>query len=361
MADQTVATASRVQRWESKFALEYQRQHKFAMLMGKSENAPFMIKTRLQKEAGDTINIPLFLKMASNPTLGDDTLEGNEENISNYNHGITINQRRWAIRRGDFEQQRTVVDLLEMARMNLKLRVMRDIESEIIRALLSPVTDGTTAYASATEGQKNTWVAAQNPAAGNHRVMFGDVFSNYSASNHLASLATIDNTMTWSRSYVEIAIRAMKNVDPAIRPVRINKKGLGSVESFVFLGPSTAFRDLMTDEVANSRDAELRGPDNPLFAGGDHMIRGSVCKEIEAIDELASVGSGSIDVAPVFGVGAQALGIAYGKRVFVRSKKFDYDNVAGVAIGEIRGVDKLMFNNVQHGVFTHYVSGVADS
>jgi hypothetical protein len=39
---------------------------------------------------------------------------------------------------------------------------------------------------------------------------------------------------------------------------------------------------------------------------------------------------------------------------------FDYDVEYGVSVEEVRGIEKMYFNNVQHGMLTAYVSGVAD-
>jgi hypothetical protein len=63
----------------------------------------------------------------------------------------------------------------------------------------------------------------------------------------------------------------------------------------------------------------------------------------------------------VFLCGAQAVGVAYAQQPEFEVEMFDYKRKTGVAMTEIRGIEKIMYNNYQHGVVTAYVSSVADS
>jgi hypothetical protein len=53
------------------------------------------------------------------------------------------------------------------------------------------------------------------------------------------------------------------------------------------------------------------------------------------------------------------LGIAWAKRTKTATETRDYGFVHGVAIHEMRGVEKLVFNGQQHGVATAYVAALA--
>jgi len=58
--------------------------------------------------------------------------------------------------------------------------------------------------------------------------------------------------------------------------------------------------------------------------------------------------------------GAQAMAVAWGKRTNYKEDADDYGHQNGFAIDEIRGVSKLVFNNVDHGVVNMFNAAVAD-
>jgi ketopantoate reductase len=70
---------------------------------------------------------------------------------------------------------------------------------------------------------------------------------------------------------------------------------------------------------------------------------------------------GNLQAARCLILGAGALGVAYGKslrnarteeRWFYVERQDDYENKSGFATGCIFGMQKLQFNNQDHGVFT---------
>ena len=145
------------------------------------------------------------------------------------------------------------------------------------------------------------------------------------------------------------------------RPMMIDEQG----EWYVLLAHSYCFRDLKNHAtmVAAHDYAAERGKGNPLFNDGDLMWDGIIIKEIPEMTSISTVGAGSpaIDVAPNFLLGAQALGVAWGQKTKLTTKEFDYENQVGVCVAEIRGVEKLMHNSIQHGMATVYCACVADT
>ena len=359
MSTTTVANGNVVDRFSGKFFKEYIRSSGFDELMGTNENSAFQLVEDLMKQSGDQITVPLVTRLINAGITGDSTLEGNEEALGNYSHQITINAIANAVRITKMERIKTEIDLLEASREMLKWWEVDTLRSAIIAALQSPVVDGKTAYASATEGQKDTWVAAQYAA---NRVLFGAAKSNYSASDHSASLLNVDSTNDILQpNIVSLAKRTAKAADPHMRPIRVD----GGGEWYILLAGSLPFRDLKTHATMTqaNRDGWVRGKDNPLFKDGDLMWDGVIIKEIPEIGVISTVGAGTpaIDCAANFLVGAQALGIAWGQRPKFVTKKFDYERQMGVAVDEVRGIEKLTFNSVQHGVLTVYTAAVADT
>lgn len=359
MSQTVVATANRVQKWSKQYFVEYVRDSLFAPYMGDSENSIIQLIEELGTGAGKTVNVPLVTRLLNAGVTGDNTLEGNEEALSNYNHAIDIDQIRNAVVVGKMEQKSTEIDILEAGRTHLKLWSMDDLRDDIIQAMYCAHTDGVTAYASLTEAQKDAWVAYQNPTSANQRVLFGNAHANYSSGDHSASLANVDSVNdTLDFDIVQLMKRDVKKVDPHIRPVKLK----GGREFYVLFCESYGFRDLKVDTETMHTNAGVRGEDNPLFQDPDLMLDGVVCREVPEIAALTGVGASSIDVGAHFFCGAQALGIAWGQRPkFVTRTDIDWDNQKGVAINEVRGVEKLHYNNVQHGMGTIYAAAVADS
>lgn len=355
MADTAVVSASVRQEWESKYFEEFVRDNLFAPYMGTTENSIIQLKEQLTKSAGDRVNVPLITRLTNSATTGTSTLEGAEEALGNYNCAVSVDRIRNAVRIDNFEQFKTEMDLMMAAKSMLKFWDQDHLRDDIVAKLLSPVVDGTTAYASATEVQKDAWLAANSD-----RVLFGNAVANNSANDHSASLSNVDATNDiLDAEIVSLAKRLAKKASPHIRPYRLEN---GS-EWFVLFCNSLAFRDLKTSTTMAqaNREAWTRGRENPLFQDGDLLFDGVICREVPEIGVISGVGASSIDVAPNFLCGAQALGLAWGKRpTFTVKDDFDYKEKAGVQVSSIRGVAKLMFNSIQHGVVTVYTAGVAD-
>jgi N4-gp56 family major capsid protein len=364
MAVTTVASGNQVTQWTKKFISEYVRDSIFARFMGTSENDIIQIKKELQKQPGNIISIPLIGKLTNAGVTGDNTLEGNEESLNNYNHDITVDQVRNAVVVGRMANRSTAVDILEAARIALKLWVMDDMRDDILQAMQSPNVDGVTAYASATEAQKDAWVVANNISTTDSRILFGAVQSNSGLTDHSTDIANVDSTTdVLDFDIVQLAKRMARRARASggtrnIRPVRTK----GGREFFTFFIESFSFRDLKTDTETIHQNAGVRGKENPLFQDPDLLLDGVGCVEVPEIPVISGVGASSIDVSPGFFCGAQAVGLAWGQMTkFVIKRDLDYENQVGVSIGDIRGTEKVSHNDVQNGVLTVYTSGVADS
>jgi N4-gp56 family major capsid protein len=360
MANTAAAAGLTVKQWDDKFFREYVRENRFQRYFGEDEGSIIQIKKDLMKKKGDQIVFALVNKLANDGVTGDTLLEGSEEKLKSRSHSVTVNQLRNAVVVGNMEEQRSAIALRDAARVQLKEWMMDKMRSSILTALAS--IDGT-AYASASEASKDAWLANNSD-----RVLFGVATSNNSANDHSASLANIDNTNDkLTAATLGLIKRLAKAANPIIRPIRLKE----DEEWYVLFANSRAFRDLKLDTnfISANRDARERGKDNPLFTGDDLIYDGVIIREIPEIAYLTGVGAGSIDVGPCYLCGAQALGLAWAQTSKTASQEFDYGNKVGVAIGEIRGVEKLRFGTdsavdtttpKDNGVVTFYGAAVAD-
>lgn len=360
MADTRAATGLTPQLWDDKFFTDYIRENRFARYFGTDENSIIHIKEDLTKKKGDTVTFALVNALTGDGVTGNETLEGNEEELDSRSHAVSVDVLRHAVSVTEWEEQKSAIDLRDAGRMQLKLWYMSRMKTDIIAALGS--INGV-AYSSASEANKDAWLVDNAD-----RCLFGAAKSNNSANDHSSSLANIDNTNDkLTPAAISLMKRMAQTATPAIKPIRM----VEDEEWYVMFCNSLAFRDLSNNSTMTqaNRDARERGEDNPLFTGGSLIWDGVIIREIPEIAVLSGVGNGGIDVAPVYMCGAQALGIAWARRFKSTTNVRDYEFKYGVGGREIRGIEKLRFGSgsgdtddlQDHGVVTGFFAGVADS
>lgn len=353
MADTYLVSASRKQVWDAEFIEEYVRGDEFEFMTGTQDNMPFYVDRKLMRENAEIRNVPLRAKLESDGVTDNESLEGQEEQLSNYNDQVTIQWRRNAVLVTKKENSASDLDFLEEAKPALRDWLMEKDRDQKIATLESPVDGGLTAYADATEAQKDTWLVNNSD-----RVLFGGATSNYSG-DHSADLAKLDATNdTFTYANLRLAKRVMKLCDPLIRPIRVDGKGW----FYVAFTHTYAFRDFKVSLDTIHQNARERGMGNPLFEDGDLMFENIIVKEVPEMSTLADVGdSGTVDVSPVVYLGAQAvLNVWKQMPKMIVKRDQDYDYRAGVAIEAARRFKKAFFNSKQHGVFTQYVAAQPD-
>lgn len=346
MAFTTVQAANVEEVWDSDFFKSYVRANRFKRYMGTNENSVIQIKDDLTKKAGDGITIPLVTELTGAGQTGNGLLEGNEEALGNYGHKIDISTLRHAVAVTDNDQQFTGIDLRNAGKEMLKLWAMSKLRTDIITALGSK---SGTAYGSAAEAVKDAWLVANSD-----RVMFGDG-SVGAFTDHSADLLLVTAAMKLTKEVVSKAKARAEQATPKLRPIVVGEDS----ENFVLFCDARAFRDLKTDLATTLQNAQERGDNNPLWRDGDLMWDGVVIRKIQEIATLGAVGAASALVSPYFLCGAQALGVAWAQMTKSTTDTRDYGFVKGVGIHEMRGVEKLIYNSKDHGVFTGYVGATA--
>lgn len=361
MATTTLATASQISKWESEYFAEYVRESGFAPYMGKSVSMPICVKYELTS-GGKTVNLPLVTRLSGAGVSGTSALVGNEEALNNYNFPITVDWRRNAVEIKKPELHWTEMDLLRAAGDMLKIWSAEKLRDDVIAAMAS--INGV-AYGTATEAEKDAWLDDNLD-----RVLFGSATSNVSTSapaggatnDHSASLLNVDAVNDkLTKGVVSLMKRMAKVADPHIRPIRHNRSQ--GREYYVLFAGSMAFRDLKESLDTVNADARPRNVEsNPIFQDGDLMYDGVIIREIPEIPAVGAVGNSSARVEPVYLCGAQALGVAWGQEPkMTRKKEDDYGFANGRGIEECLGVEKMVFNDVQHGMVTGYVAAAADA
>ncbi len=318
---------------------------------GSGPNSMIQRITELTKsEKGTRAVITLVPDLTDDGQSGDDTLEGNEEEIVAFDQRINIDQLRNANRhKGRLADQGTVVNFREQSRDVLAYWLADRMDQ------LAFLTMSGEAYTLRTNGAARTGTgalagldyAADVTAPSTNRYRRWDATLGLQAGNTAAVEA--GDTPTWAM-LVELKAYAK---EAYVRGI----KGPGGAEFYhVFMTP-TGMAKLRQDSdyLANVRNAGVRGNSNELFKGTDTvMVDGLFIHEYRHVFNTAGLTSGvdqwgaASDVSGqrVIFAGAQALGLAdIGAPEWVE-KGFDYDNQQGISVGKIFGFLKPVFQSV---------------
>jgi hypothetical protein len=375
MATSTPNANNVVTKFHADYFREFVRQARFAFITGPLKgNSPFPIMVHQDRK---TVSFPLITSLRSTGVSGTQTLDGNESVMSDYDFTVTPSYKREGIRLNQEEREKPAFDQMQAARPLLMDWSMEKNRDDTIEAF-AQINNGTTQvnYSTATEAQKDTWLTNNSD-----RVLFGNAISNQSAGDHSTSLANIDSTNDkLDKGIIGIAKRMAANANPRIRPWKIKGKE-GIREMYVMLVGQRAYRDFYNDATVSGdlQNARERAQTNPIFQPGDLMFDNVLIREIHEITSnltdadnstdpryptngLSTAGNSSIAVEPCFLLGAQAVAFGLGQRPEMKTDNIkDYGFQPGVAVEMKDEIKKVFYNDVQHGMVTVYVSGVADS
>lgn len=358
-----IPTNDRVIRFQKKFFTEFIRNNRFSKYIGTGSGSPIQIVEDLEKGKGDQVYIYLVNQLGATTANGGirtgyQTLKGYETPMDIRSNKLTIGLSRFAVTIFESDKQFSAIDLVEAREDVLQDNFKTYFRDRIIAALGSISTDGLThtAYASAAEADKDTWLVNNSD-----RVLFGAGVGSFT--DHSADITQLDTTNDIvNDANLKLLKDKAKAANPIIRPIKVRDDEEWYV---VFMG-TKLFRQAQTALATLNREAWVRaqGEDNPLFTGGDLISDGLIIKEVPEIGALAGTpgASGTTSVAPAYLVGAQALGYATALRSKVITDTDDYGEVNGAGIKMLDQVAKLYFGSgaadtttpKQNGVVTGY-------
>lgn len=370
MGDTTVTETNILDKWSSKFFKEYIRTSGLLGFMGPSFNNVFVTNLDLMSK-GREINMP-WVGALSGTGTGTAELVGNEDVLDNDGYRVRPVWRRNAVAIKKSEEKKSSISLLNARRDALMIWAQEDLRDKMIHGL-DTIAERSSAFNQATGHEKQVdfseaTTAEKNTYAANNefRLLFGDAEANYSATMATA-LANVTTAMTLDTDAISLMKRMAKrpksatNTVPSIRPIKINAN-IGR-EFFVLFLDSINFRNIKKDATVTQANREARERNvstNPIFQDGDLIYDGVIIKEIPEIDETGNLGATSNPLSPAYFCGAQSVGIAWGQKTkTTKRNEDDYGFVSGAGIEELRGVEKLFFNehgntDLQHGMITGF-------
>ncbi|RYG61713.1 MAG: N4-gp56 family major capsid protein [Alphaproteobacteria bacterium] len=329
------------EQWSNEVFSEYLAQNPFFTFMGASSHNIIQVKEELTKAPGDAITVQLRAKLSGSGVSGSTALKGAEEDLVFYDQRLVVDTiRHGVLLKGEMSEKRVAFDLRNQAR-----EALVDWASDKLR--------------------KDIVVSLTNTSIGRDRsrYMYGVSDTNWNAT-HATALATVDNTndKLTTAAISRAKRKALLEGARKVRPFTI-KDGNKVEEVYVLFAHPYCVRDLLADADFKALNTYIPSKlgDSVLVHGQRYkgMWDGVMIFETE-MPVLTGAGTGAINVAHNVLCGAQAMAVTWGKRTNYKEDADDYGHSNGFAIDEIRGVSKLVFNNVDHGVVNMFNAAVAD-
>lgn len=329
------------EQWSNEVFGEYLSYNPFFNFMGTGSHSIIQVKEELAKTPGDAITVQLRAKLGGAGVTGNSTLKGSEEALVFHEQRIVVDTlRHGVLLKGEMTEKRVAFDLRNQAR-----EALVDWASDKMRVdLIDALTD-------TTVGRDRT------------RYLYGATDANWNAT-HVTAMANVDATNDKLTTDVisKAKRKALLEGDRKVRPFLI-KSGNKVEEVYVLFAHPYAVRDLLADQTF--RDVNINIPsslgESVLVHGQRYkgMWDGVMIFETE-MPIIEDAGASTIDVAHNILAGAQAAAVAWGKRTNYKEDVDDYGHENGFAIDEIRGISKLVFDDVDHGVVNVFTAAVSD-
>ena len=325
MANTIGLSAMQKELWQREALIEAMEELFFKQFMSSGGNSPITLKTDFQKEKGYKMTIKLVTKLTGEGVDGDDELEGNEEEMSQYSFSFSIDQKRNAVRlKGRMDEQKQATNMRNEAKEVLGIWMAEIMEKECFRKL-----GGLTSY---------TFSNTPTAPTSNRVIYGGDATSD----------SDIDSSDKMTLALLFKISSKVKTLTPKIKPIRYKGRNW-----YVLLIHPRQRYDLINDSnyLTFIKDAERKGKDNPLISGADAVVDNIIIHEHNYVPTFSTWGSGgNLPGARALLLGAQALAFGIGKGAGWVEKGFDYENKWAIATGRVFGLQKVKFNNEDYGV-----------
>lgn len=319
------ASGLEVSRWAKELQVEVGKEIYFSKFMGEGPGNAIHVK-QVEEGVGKDVTFGLVTQLTGAAILGDNDLEGSEQNLATYSNTVSLNQKRLAVRdSGKFRNSKVLYNFRSTALDLLKQQYAELIDADIFSALTA--TTANHAYYSAEAGGYSAdGTDPKGDLGAGDKIALNDISA-------MKTIAKIGGAFNYK-----------------IRPLRVDGK-----EYYVLiLHPEVAY-DLFTlsDWQTAQREANVRGNDNPLFSGALGVWDGVIVHSHESISTFDNGGGAAVKGARNIFMGAQAACFADNSGMNWIEKTFDYGNQLGISAGKIYGVGISDYNNKDYGVIQY--------
>lgn len=323
-------------------------------MMGKGEEAPTPVQLlpHLENDAGEQITYDLSVQLKMEPVEGDDTLEGQEEDLKFYSDQVYIDQMRGGVNTGGrMTRKRTIHDLRKIARKRQSEwwgRVFDELHFM---------------YASGARGNNEDYIFretyngfANNPLQSPDAMhqMYGGAATSKAS---LAASDKFDLTLVDKAKTRATMMGGGTQETPQIQPIMIN----GEEHYCIVMNPYQEHDMRTNTDKGQWMDiqkaaASAEGRDNPIFKGSLGMYNDVILHSHKGVIRFGDYGAGSdVDAARALFMGRQAMVIAFGSsgnnlRFDWHEESRDNGNQAVISTSSIFGIKKSRYKGKDFGL-----------
>ncbi|MCK9597398.1 MAG: N4-gp56 family major capsid protein [Sphaerochaeta sp.] len=335
-----------VQRWSTSLAVEAEKTQYFRKFMGTGPDNLIVVKTELQKKAGEKITVGLRMKLAGDGIEGDNVIEGTsaETALDFYSDYVFIDQRRKGTKsKGKMTEQRVPYNLRKEGRDALAVWWAEDYDEQIMMYMSGARGVDTSFHVGlGYTGRANNSFATPDT---DHRIFGGNA----------TGLSDIDSADKMKLGIVEKLVSKIETLDPMIQPFRINgeNKYVLLMHTFNAYDLRTAISQQDWLEIHKATD----GAKSPIYQNALGEYGGIILhkhRNVIRFDDSTGCASG-ITASRCLLLGAQSAIIAWGGdggegRYTWNEETDDRGNALAITAGTIYGVKKSRFNSKDFGI-----------
>lgn len=295
-------------------------------------NAPIYEFESLGKGDGDKVTYPLVLSNEDNPVIeGNQYAEGREAQTKTKSASIELKLIRYV---QDYENKMNLFrlkwDLPNVVRDQVAMRMAVEIERRLMDAAQTSIT---------------------------HQVypdLADAVLDDITADDYITPDQVSRAKYLALRGAGQTSGDTSVGTRPRFRPISV--PGFGEY-LILWVHEYVAYGMIRNSEWQQAvREAQLRGPQNPLFTGAIGIWDGVVIKTHPMINEATT--ASSVTYATNFLCGAQGLGAVWGQRPEMIIAEKDYKRITGVCYEMVFGAGKPQFEMGDGNTYDYAILGV---
>ena len=331
-----------VSLWSKKTEQETLKATAIFNFMGRSDQSAIQILDDASAKSGQNITWALVMQLLGDGTIGNNTLEGNEEEIQRFDDTVVINELRHATQiERTMREQRIVANIdREKARFLLQDWYAGRIDQWYFNHVCGFTPETRLAYTghNAVTAADSGHIIRQTSRVSDETLVAGDEFT------------------------LQLLIKAVESAEtltPPMRPIMINgkKHWLCFIHDFqeadlkLDAGTTGGWQEIQQAAITGG---QITG--NPLFTGALGMYNGVVLHKANRVTEgvRTDTGVAQTDVRRAVFAGKQSAVIAFGKRngpsrYMWEEETFDYSKWLGVSIGTVAGLKASIFDSKFYG------------
>ena len=343
--DFALNAALAVQRWSTSLAHEAEKLQYFRKFMGTTPDNMIIVKTELNKKAGEKITYGLRMKLDGDGIEGDNIIEGTsaETALDFYDDAVFITQRRKGTKsKGKMSEQRVPYNMRKEGRDALAIWWAEDYDEQIMMYMAGARGVDTSFHvALGYTGRANN--SFQTPDT--DHVIYG---------GNATGLADMDSADKMKINIVERLVSKVETLDPMIQPFRMQGE-----KKYVLLMHTWNAYDLRTSisqtdwlEIHKATDSQK----SPIYQNALGEYAGIILhkhRNVIRFDSTTGCGAG-VTASRNLLLGAQAAAIAWGGastngRYSWNEETDDRGNALAITAGAIYGCKGTYFNSKWFG------------